>query len=43
MFEFEILSTEEKARAARLQTPHGVVETPAFMPVGTNAAVKALT
>ena len=31
-----------RARAGRLATPHGVVETPAFMPVGTNATVKAL-
>ena len=31
-----------RARAGRLTTPHGVVETPIFMPVGTNATVKAL-
>jgi queuine tRNA-ribosyltransferase len=31
------------ARAGRLTLPHGVVETPQFMPVGTNATVKALT
>jgi len=31
-----------RARHGRLHTPHGVVETPAFMPVGTNATVKAL-
>jgi queuine tRNA-ribosyltransferase len=31
-----------RARAGRLETPHGVVETPQFMPVGTNATVKAL-
>ncbi|MBE7560912.1 tRNA guanosine(34) transglycosylase Tgt [bacterium] len=31
------------ARAGRLFTPHGEVETPAFMPVGTQGAVKALT
>ncbi len=31
-----------RARAGRLETPHGVVETPIFMPVGTNATVKAL-
>ena len=31
-----------RARAGRLQTPHGVVETPIFMPVGTNATVKTL-
>ena len=31
-----------RARLGRLTTPHGVVETPQFMPVGTNATVKAL-
>jgi len=31
------------ARAGRLDTPHGVVETPVFMPVGTHAAVRAMT
>ncbi len=31
-----------RARTGRLETPHGVVETPMFMPVGTNATVKAL-
>ena len=31
-----------RARSGRLETPHGAVETPMFMPVGTNAAVKAL-
>ncbi len=32
-----------KARAGRLQLPHGVVETPIFMPVGTIGSVKAMT
>ena len=32
-----------KARLGRLTLPHGVVETPQFMPVGTNATVKALS
>jgi queuine tRNA-ribosyltransferase len=31
-----------RARVGRLETPHGPVETPVFMPVGTNATVKAL-
>jgi queuine tRNA-ribosyltransferase len=31
-----------RARVGRLELPHGVVETPQFMPVGTNATVKAL-
>ena len=32
-----------RARLGRLTLPHGVVETPQFMPVGTNATVKALS
>jgi queuine tRNA-ribosyltransferase len=40
---FEILSTHGQARRGRLTTPHGVVETPAFMPVGTLGAVKGVT
>ena len=31
------------ARLGSLKTPHGVIETPIFMPVGTNATVKAMT
>jgi queuine tRNA-ribosyltransferase len=40
---FEILATDGAARRGRLDTPHGTVETPAFMPVGTQATVKGLT
>src|SRR3954469_25970190 len=40
---FEILSADGAARRGRLHTPHGVVETPIFMPVGTQATVKGLT
>ena len=42
---FEILhqSSDCHARLGRLTTPHGTVETPAFMPVGTQASVKGLT
>ncbi|NNC32166.1 tRNA guanosine(34) transglycosylase Tgt [Longimicrobium terrae] len=43
MFEFEIQATEGAARAGRLTLPHGVVQTPVFMPVGTQATVKTLT
>lgn len=32
-----------RARLGSLKTPHGVIETPIFMPVGTNATVKAMT
>src|ERR1700690_3117159 len=40
---FEILARDGSARAGRLQTAHGTIETPAFMPVGTAATVKAMT
>lgn len=40
---FQILNTQSKARAGVLHTMHGDVETPVFMPVGTQATVKALT
>lgn len=41
---FELLGTdpESKARLGRLHTPRGTIETPVFMPVGTQASVKAL-
>jgi len=41
---FELLSTDPdcKARRGRLTTPHGVIETPVFMPVGTQGSVKTL-
>lgn len=42
-FAFEVLARDGAARRGRLLTAHGVVETPAFMPVGTAATVKALT
>ncbi len=38
-----LLATDGAARAGRLTTPHGVVETPVFMPVGTRGAVKSLS
>ena len=43
-FRFELVAAdpESGARAGLLHTPHGVIETPAFMPVGTRAAVKAM-
>jgi queuine tRNA-ribosyltransferase len=40
---FEILSTDSSARAGVLQTAHGPVETPVFMPVATQASVKAVS
>ena len=36
-------ASDGAARAGRLVTAHGVVETPAFMPVGTYGTVKAMT
>jgi queuine tRNA-ribosyltransferase len=39
---FELLHSDGAARYARLHLPHGVVETPAFMPVGTYGTVKAM-
>ncbi|HTB64061.1 MAG TPA: tRNA guanosine(34) transglycosylase Tgt [Opitutales bacterium] len=40
---FTLLTTESAARRGRLRTAHGVIETPAFMPVGTQGTVKAAT
>ncbi|HKK53009.1 MAG TPA: tRNA guanosine(34) transglycosylase Tgt [Myxococcota bacterium] len=42
-FAFELERTDERARAGRLETPHGPIHTPAFMPVGTHGALKAMT
>ena len=44
-FKFEVIdkSNETGARLGRIHTPHGCVETPAFIPVGTQATVKSLT
>ena len=44
-FEFELLHVcaQTGARRGRLHTPHGVIETPIFMPVGTQATVKTMS
>ncbi|NTW72088.1 MAG: tRNA guanosine(34) transglycosylase Tgt [Eubacteriaceae bacterium] len=44
-FEYELIKTcsQSGARLGKLHTPHGVIETPIFMPVGTQATVKSLT
>ena len=44
-FEFKLLKEdkETKARLGEIHTPHGVIETPVFMPVGTKATVKTMT
>ncbi len=39
---FELLATAGAARAGQLTTPHGMVKTPAFMPVGTAGAMKGM-
>lgn len=43
-FKFEIIHTSKKSRArvGRLHTPHGIIDTPGFVPVGTNACMKGL-
>ena len=42
-FRFQVLHREGLARRGELTTPHGIIQTPAFMPVGTRGAVKAVT
>jgi queuine tRNA-ribosyltransferase len=42
-FQFTVLARDGAARRGEMITPHGVVQTPAFMPVGTQGAVKAVT
>jgi queuine tRNA-ribosyltransferase len=39
---FDLIATDGAARTGRLTTPHGVVRTPAFMPVGTAGAMKGM-
>jgi queuine tRNA-ribosyltransferase len=43
VFEFSLDATSRAARAGRLDLPHGTVETPCFMPVGTQGTVRALS
>ncbi len=42
-FHFELQSTDGRARAGLINTPHGDVPTPVFCPVGTHATVKAVS
>ena len=42
-FSFRVLHTDGAARCGEMTTAHGVVKTPAFMPVGTRGAVKGVT
>ena len=43
MFSFKVKNTSGAARAGVIQTAHGEIETPVFMPVGTLGSVKALS
>ena len=43
MFDWKIQASEGSARAGEFLTPHGVLETPVFAPVGTQATVKSIT
>jgi len=42
-FTFDLIATDEAARAGVFHTPHGALETPVFAPVGTQGTVKAVT
>jgi queuine tRNA-ribosyltransferase len=42
-FDFEVQATERRARRGQAEVTHGTFQTPAFMPVGTQASVKGLT
>lgn len=42
-FAFKLHGTQEHARAGTFSTPHGEIETPVFMPVGTHSSVRTLT
>ncbi|ULH14351.1 tRNA guanosine(34) transglycosylase Tgt [Deinococcus sp. KNUC1210] len=43
MFDFEIAAQSGRARTATFKTPHGTVQTPMFMPVGTQGSVKGIS
>jgi queuine tRNA-ribosyltransferase len=43
MFKFEITKKSKKARLGVIHTPHGKIQTPAFIPVGTQATIKSLS
>jgi queuine tRNA-ribosyltransferase len=42
-FKYKLITTDGKARRGQIETPHGNIETPVFMPVGTLATVKTLS
>ena len=41
-FSFELIAQNEKARLGKITTPRGIIDTPAFMPVGTQGTVKGI-
>ena len=41
-FSFELITQDDKARLGKIHTPRGVIDTPAFMPVGTQGTVKGV-
>ena len=41
-FSFELITQDEKARLGKISTPRGLIDTPAFMPVGTLGTVKGI-
>ena len=43
MFQFNLHAQDGRARAGSFSTPHGIIQTPVFMPVGTQATVKSVT
>ena len=43
LLEFKLINSDSNARVGRMITPHGIINTPVFMPVGTQATVKTLT
>ena len=41
-FSFELITQNDKARLGKIHTPRGIIDTPAFMPVGTQGTVKGI-
>ena len=41
-FSFELITQDDKARLGKINTPKGIIDTPAFMPVGTQGTVKGI-
>ena len=41
-FSFELITQDDKARLGKIHTPRGLIDTPAFMPVGTLGTVKGI-